>query len=58
MRGSALENLKGAKSRAKALDFALLESLDSARTQNITFWVQISECECSEGAMEREENES
>ena len=22
------------------------------------FWVQISECECSEGAMEREENES
>ena len=43
MRGSALENLKGAKSRAKALDFALLESLDSARTQNITLRIKVNE---------------
>ena len=39
VRSSALENLKGVKSRADVLDFTLLEPLDSARTQNIPFWL-------------------
>ena len=43
--------LKRVKSRAKALDFTVLESLDSGRVRNITFWWTKHDLNCCTNAV-------